>query len=205
MPLWKVRGQEWIEVCKPCMYTIWGTFFNKHNFINANVLCCAYSLSHGWAFATPWSVAHQAPLSMGFPWQEYWSGFPSTPPGDLPNPGIKLRSPALQAASLVAELLGKPIIANTLYNNLSIVKNTVCAKSCPTLCDPMDCSQPGSSVLGIFQSRILEQGAISYSRGSSQPRDQTCVSCVSCVAGRFFTTAPPGRPPTIQYYNLKIC
>ena len=49
----------------------------------------------------------------------------------------------------------------------------VCAKSCLTLCDPMDCSLPGSSVHGIFQAIILEWVAISYSRGSSQPRNQT--------------------------------
>ena len=50
-------------------------------------------------------------------------------------------------------------------------------QSCPTLCDPMDCSPPGSSVHGISQARILEGVAISYSRGSSQPRDWTQVSC----------------------------
>ena len=49
-------------------------------------------------FATPWTVAHQPPLSMGFPWQEYWSGLPYPPPGDLLEPGIK--SLALQADSL---------------------------------------------------------------------------------------------------------
>ena len=118
MPLWKVWGQEWIQVCKPCMYTIWGTFFNKHNFINANMLFYAYSLSHGRLFAAPWSIAHQAPLSMGFPWQEYWSGLPCTPPGDLPNPGIELRSPALQADSLPAESPGKP--KNTGVGKLSL-------------------------------------------------------------------------------------
>ena len=49
-------------------------------------------------------------------------------------------------------------------------------ESCPTLCDPMDCSPPGSYVHGILQAIILEWIAISYSRGSSRPRDQTCVS-----------------------------
>ena len=48
----------------------------------------------------PWTVAHQAPLSMGFCRQEYWSGLSSPPPGDLPDPGIKPTSPALQADSL---------------------------------------------------------------------------------------------------------
>ena len=48
------------------------------------------------AFVTPWTVAHQASLSMGFSRQEYWSGLPFPSPGDLPNPGIEPRSPALQ-------------------------------------------------------------------------------------------------------------
>ena len=54
--------------------------------------------------ATPWTVAHQAPLSMEFSRQEYWSGLPFPSPGDLPDPGIKSRSPALQADSLLTEL-----------------------------------------------------------------------------------------------------
>ena len=55
-------------------------------------------------FATPWTVACQAPLSMGFSRQEYWSGLPFPSPGDLPNPGIEPRSPALQADALSSEL-----------------------------------------------------------------------------------------------------
>ena len=55
------------------------------------------------------------------------------------------------------------------------------AQLCPTLCNPMDCSPPGSSVYGIFQERILEWVTISSSRGSSQPRDRTLVTCVSCT------------------------
>ena len=57
-------------------------------------------------------------------------------------------------------------------------------QSCPSLCDPMDCSPPGSSAHGILQARILEWVAIPFSRGSSRPRDQTQVSC---IAGIFFT------------------
>ena len=55
--------------------------------------------------ATPWTVAHQAPLSMGLSRQEYWSGLPFSSPGDLPNPQIEPGSPALQAESLTTELL----------------------------------------------------------------------------------------------------
>ena len=54
-------------------------------------------------------------------------------------------------------------------------------------CDPLNCSPPGSSVHGIFQARILEWVAISFPKGSSQTRDQTHISCVSCIADRFFT------------------
>ena len=60
-------------------------------------------LSHVQLFATPWTVACQAPLSMGFSRQEYWSGVPFPSPGNLPNPGIKPRSPALQADALSSE------------------------------------------------------------------------------------------------------
>ena len=59
-----------------------------------------------------------------------------------------------------------------------------CAQLCPTLCNPMHCNPPVSSVHGIFQSRILEWVAISFSRGSSQPRDQTRVSCVSSIGSQ---------------------
>ena len=64
------------------------------------------------------------------------------------------------------------------------------AHSCPALCNPMDCSLPGSSVHGIFQTRILEWVAIS-SRGSSLPRGQTVSPALT---SGFFTTEPPGKP-----------
>ena len=62
-------------------------------------------------------------------------------------------------------------------------KVCVCAQLCPTLCNTMDCSLPGSSVYGIFQARVLKLVAISYSKQSSRPRDRTCISCVFCVDG----------------------
>ena len=66
------------------------------------------SLSPVQLFPTPWTVAHQAPPSMGFSRQEYWSGLPFLSPGDLPDPGIKPRSPAFQADALTSEPPGKP-------------------------------------------------------------------------------------------------
>ena len=75
------------------------------------------------------------------------------------------------------------------------------AQSCLTLCDPMDSSPPGSSVHGIVQARILEWVAFSLSRGSSWPRDQTCISC---AAGRFFTSKPPGKVIINIMYIIKL-
>ena len=68
-------------------------------------------------------------------------------------------------------------------------------QSCPTLYNPMKCSPPGSSVCGILHARILEWVAILFSRGSSQPGDQTQVSW---IAGRFFTVWATGKPPITQ-------
>ena len=68
----------------------------------------SHSLSRVWLFATLWTVAHQTPPSMGFSRQEYWNGLPFPSPGDLPDPGIKPRSPALQADALTSEPPGKP-------------------------------------------------------------------------------------------------
>ena len=70
--------------------------------------------------------------------------------------------------------------SHTVYTSLfSISASPFCSvtQSCLTLCDPMDCNLPGSSVLGISQARILEWVTISFSRGSSTPRDRTSVSC----------------------------
>ena len=174
---------------------------------------------------------------MEFSRPEYWSGYPFPSPGDLPDPGIKPRSPTLQADSLPAEPQGKPkntgvhslsllqgifltqgsklglpLCRQILYNlsyqgNLKnsthelrellpcwcfrctssrLLQHCVCVKvsqSCPTLC--YLCSPPGSSLHGILQARVLEWVAISFSRGSSRPRDQTQVSC---IPGGFFTS-----------------
>ena len=144
-------------------------------------------------FANPWTVANQAPLSMEFSRQEYWSGqsFPS--PGNLPNPGIKLMSPALQEDSLPFEpllllshfsrvlLCATPqTAAHQVPPSLGFPRqehwsglpspSPMCesesevAQSCLTLRDPMDCSLPGSSVHGIFQTRVPEWGAIAQIR-----------------------------------------
>ena len=96
-------------------------------------------LSHVWLFANPWTAVCQAPLSMRFLRQEYWSGLPFPPPVDLPDPGIKPASPALQVDSLSAEPLAG------VGSHLQIQFSSV-AQSCLTLWDPMNCSKPGLPV-----------------------------------------------------------
>ena len=100
--------------------------------------------------------------------QEYWSGEPNSSPGDLPDWGIKLGSPTLQADSLPAELPGKTKVSE-------IVSRWV---------ESASLQPPGSSVYGILQARIPEWVVVLFSRGSSWPRNQTQVSH---IAGRFFT------------------
>ena len=65
-------------------------------------------------------------------------------------------------------------------------------------CDPMNCNPLDFSVHGIFQARILEWVVISFSKGSSQPRDWTSVTCISCIAGIFFTNELPGKPKYVK-------
>ena len=152
------------------------------------------SLSRVRLFATPWTVAYQASPSMGFSRQEYWSGLPFPSPGDLPDPGIEPRSPTLEADALTSEPPGKPNetetgLYRTVESELSGSLNTslnymyLVSQSCLTLCDPMDCSLRGFSIHGILKARIPEWFTISFSRGSSRPRDRTQVSC---IAGRHF-------------------
>ena len=128
---------------------------------------------------------------MEFSRQEYWSGW------QVPSPGVLLTQKSnqflfhllhWQASCLLFAPPGKPAInLGSVFKSRDIglpTKVRMCVlvtHSCLTLCDPMDCSLPGSSVHGIFQARILEWVAISFSRGSSQPRDRTHVFCISCI------------------------
>ena len=82
-------------------------FFSSSPFTNMHMHVRV--LSHIRLFATLWTEACQAPLSMGFSRQEYWSGLPCPPPGDLPNTGIKLVSPALAGGFLTTEPPEKPL------------------------------------------------------------------------------------------------
>ena len=71
--------------------------------------------SHVQLFVTPWTVAHQAPLSTGFSRQEHWSRLPCPPPGNLADPGIKFESPELAGESFITEPPGKPLLCYGLH------------------------------------------------------------------------------------------
>ena len=79
-------------------------------------MCVLSCFSHIWLFATPQTVACQAPLSMAFSRQEYWSGLPCPPPGHFLNPGVEPRSPAWQVDSLPLVALGKPSLSSLFWN-----------------------------------------------------------------------------------------
>ena len=137
-----------------------------------------------WLFSTPWTVAYQAPLSIGFPKQEDWNGLLLPFLGYLTNLGIKPLFPtlpmslALQANSLPLSHQGSLYI-HTYIHTCILLCVCVCVlvtQSWLAICDPMDRSLPGSSVHEILQARILEWVTIPFSRGSSWPRDKTWFS-----------------------------
>ena len=111
---------------------------------------CAQSLSCVLLFAIPWTAACQAPLSMGCSRQEHWSGLPSPPTGDCPDPGI-------QPVSLMF-----PALAGRFFTTAADAA-AKSLQSCLTLCDPIDGSPSGSPVSGILQAITLEWVAISSS------------------------------------------
>ena len=101
-------------MCIYCIYIIHRPLY-LHICMYQSVVVAVYLLSHVRFFATPWTVAHQISLSMGFPRQEYCSGLPFPFPADFSEPGIKPAYPAWQADSLPLSHLGSPCIYLYLY------------------------------------------------------------------------------------------
>ena len=143
---------------------------------------------------------------MGFPRQKSWSKALFHSPGDRPNPGTESTSPALTSQFFTSERPGKPhtggihVLQLFLFAFLLLIclacLRAKSLQSCLTLCNPMDCSPPGSSVHGILQARILAWVARSSSRGSSQPRDRIHFFSVSCIGT--LPLAPPGKPVNLS-------
>ena len=137
-------------------------------------------------FCNPVDCSPPGSCPWGFSRQEYWSGLPCSPPADLPNPEIEPKSPTLQVDSLPSEPPGKPIII-WKWKWLSHV----------WLCNPLDYC----IFHGIHQAKILEWVAVSFSRGSSQPRDRTQVSR---IGGRLCTNWATREAPIIIWLGPKF-
>ena len=148
------------------------------------------SLSRVQLFATPWTIAHQAPPSMEFSRQEYWSGLPFPSPGDLPHPGIEPGSPTLQANTLPSEPPGK-------YHSDAATAAAKSLQSCPTLWDPIDCSPPGSPVPGTLQARTLEWVATAFSNAWKWKVNVKSLSRVRPLATPW--TAAFQAPPSMGF------
>ena len=115
-------------------------------------------------FATPWTATYQAPVSMEFSKQEYWSGLLFPIPRNFPDPGIKPTPPI--APALVGRFFTTEPSEKHYWGIYTAATATATAKSlqsCLTLCDPIDGSPPGSPVPGILRARTLEWVAISFS------------------------------------------
>ena len=128
-------------------------------------------------FATPWTVAHQAPLSIGFPRWEHWSGLSFPPPGDLHNPGIESMSAALAGRFVTTEIPGKPMYKNTNY----LVPVLVDQLSAGWFTMGLPGWFCGSGAHSCICERLAEPGSLSSS-----------VSCVACsssgvIWGMFFS------------------
>ena len=143
------------------------------------------SLSRVRFLATPWTAAHQAPPSMGFSRQEYWSGVPLHSPYIMYIYHKKLTR--IYWGGLCIFIGNNSGLVNTRKrkpNKYSKKSVCMCAKflqSCTTFCDPMNYSLPGSSVHGILPARGLKWVAMPFFKVSSLPRDGTCVSYVTCL------------------------
>ena len=137
---------------------------------------------------------------MGFSRQEYWNGLPFSSPGDSTNLGIKSTSPTLAGGFFYHWATRKG--PRCIYQSENNSVHSKLLQSCLTLCGHMICSPSGSSVHGIFQARILEWVAMSFSRGFSGPKDRTWVSH---TAGRLFTnwTTRKAQNNEVNCHNKK--
>ena len=146
-----------------------------------------------WLFKTPWTVAHQAPLSMGFSGKEYWSGLPFSSPGDPPNPGIKPGSPGLQADSLPSEPPGKQPL-NKFHPIKSIFVNS----------EPQEMwTEDGKwqlSFLSPFNSRTLR-----LQESANQTWASGCATQILTPGGsQHYTTSFSFLPPKLEHIYAAV-
>ena len=144
---------------------------------------CAFAFKHGFCLLFWWST-HKS-----FNWEEregrewrwemeWMNEWENELTGGGSFLGLCLSSRLWVFLQIVCKLFG---IVRWAWEYKRFYEDSTCAKSCPTLWNPMDCSPPGSSVPGILQARILEWVAMPSSRRSPWPRDQACTFCISCI------------------------
>ena len=145
------------------------------------VCVCVKLLSRVQPFATPWTVAHQPALSMGFSSQKYWSGLPVPSPGDLPDPGMEPRSPTLRADALTSESRGMPGANGDGGNedNNNLLENIACMY-CYTHC-PQPCSRPPPTHASTGDSWTLPGKSGAVSRGATAPFSWTLGNTRFCL------------------------
>ena len=155
--------------------------------------CCCLVTKPCLTLVTPWTVAKQALPSMGFSRQEYWNGLPFPSPGDPPDPGIK-PFPALATGLFTREPPGKPICECAVLGLVT--------QLCPTLCDPMNCGPPGSSVRGDSSGKEYWSGLLGLSPGDLpnpgiEPRSPA-------LQMDSLPSEPPGKPMNTGVGNLSL-
>ena len=179
-----------IQILKSCkiifiLFNLVTSFVKSHNLLPLCV-CCPV-----WLLATTWTVAHQAPLSIGFPTQEHWSGLPFPPLRDIPNSGIQPLSPESPAPA-----------GRYVTTELPAAAAAKSLQSCPTRWDPIDGSPPGSPIPGILQARTLEWVAISFSNAWKWKGKVKSFNRVQLFATSWTTAyqAPPSMRFSRQEY-----
>ena len=131
----------------------------------------AQLLSHVWLIETPWTVAQQAPLSVEFSRQEYWSQLPFLPPGDVPGPGIKPVSLALAGEFFTIEPSGKLYLMNKGHKNQEPVIRWFAATTTVETCSPLTSSRSKS----VYRFRII------WLKGRSIPSEEHLYSVIESI------------------------
>ena len=187
-------------LCRPLLL-LSSIFPSIRVFSNESVLCIRWPKYWSFSFSISASNEYSELISFRMDWLDLLLVQRTLKNGSSPTPQFKsinssalsfpysptLSHPYMNTGKTIAltrwTFVGKVmcLLFNMLFESES---ESEVSQSCLTLCDPMDCSLPGSSIHGIFQARVLEWVAVSFSRRSSQPRDQTQVSRIT---GRRFT------------------
>jgi len=192
---------EFAQVYVNCV----GDQFTCHLFLDVllDLQACVYSRNSTLALCSILGSFHVvSPFVILNPW---WLGLHSFHPSIIASPQPNLGSNIIRSRHLIDTSHLCSNASFPFFGSLGLPyierkkeKESEVAQSCPTLCDSMDCSPPGSSVHGIFQARVLEgRVATSFSRGSSRPRDQTWISHI--VGRRFYRLSHQGSPIAMHW------